>query len=352
MAILPDSTSFAFGLSSMLGKASRAITGLFAPPPPHSAEHALTSSPMVDARLVPRVPMSNAELDVGILAQLSSIGLLRGKQVSDASHPELMRAWNIMSQRAGLPVAPQLIIAESDSLNAVTATPYEVTITTGLLKILNLHETCAVLGHELGHITSDHVKPRVMWMGGLGALGAVVGNEAARRGGTNRLLHAIGSKLSFIETLRGWVYPKVYEQKASSALGYAFFISTAAAIGSMIGRNISVRSTELDADAKGAAISGDPLAMASALGKMQACSRRSPFMEAKARIDAGYPKTEKRVENLKRIAIEQPMESALAQAEANHVAPATAAATPEPQFEVNNIASAERVAPARGTAIA
>lgn len=129
-----------------LGSAARLVHGLFHAPVP-SPEAALLNSTLRDARLAPQVPMSHEQIDVGTLAQLSGIGLKRGKLVTEASHPELMAAWKGMAQRAGLGHAPQLIIAESDTLNALTISKDEVAITTGLLKRLDLRQTVAVLGH-------------------------------------------------------------------------------------------------------------------------------------------------------------------------------------------------------------
>ena len=332
-----------------MAKATRAVTSLFAPAE-HSPEYDLLTGPMRDARLVPRVPMSNADIDVGLLTQLSSIGLKRAKQVTDQSHPELMQVWKTMAHRAGLAKAPQLIIAESPSLNALTVNKDEVTITTGLLRILDLRETAAVLGHELGHVQSDHVGPRTMWMGGLSMLGAFAGNEFGRKGGANTLMHAVGGKVPLVETLRGWFYPKAYTNKASSMLGYMAYMGAGVAVGSTAGKHMSVHPTELDADAKGAAISGDPEGLAAALAALQQHSPRTSFMTKVAQMRSGYPSTEKRIEHLRRLAGQQQDVPVVAQPSMQLVQPMMITAE-HPTVAVSDIAGSERVAAAIGPAL-
>lgn len=351
MALVPDSSSFVFGVNQALSSATRAVAS-FLSPAPYTPEHTLLNDTLRDARLAPKAPMDHSALDIGLMAQLSNMGIKRCRQVTEASHPELMQAWKTMSQRAGYEVPPQLIIGESDVANAFTASPNEVIVTTGLLKILDLRETCAVLGHELGHATSEHTKPRVLWTAALGGLGGVAGNEFGRHGGANTLLHAVGQKIPFVEKLRGLVYPKIYEKKASSLLGYSAYVGIAAGAGALVARNISVRSTELDADEKGAAISGDPLALAAALRTQVSQSQRGPFMNKLAHWRAGYPSVEKRVANLERMAREQALQPALTQPQAAPgLAEGMEPAPASPRFAVNSIASAERVGETPGPAI-
>jgi Zn-dependent protease with chaperone function len=143
-----------------------------------SPEETLAEAKNIDPRLVPKVPMQSADIDANLMLELSKMGMKRGRLVSAQSHPELMQAWQVMSARAGLKKAPQLIIVESKIINAMTVSPEEVVVTTALLKKLDLRETCAVLGHELGHATSDHKRPRIAAMAVFGILGALVAHKA------------------------------------------------------------------------------------------------------------------------------------------------------------------------------
>ena len=344
MAFVSDNTEFSLGLSSWLNKAQRFIGDFFAPPA-HSPEHDLLSGPLRDARLAPRVAMESSQIDVGLLSQLSSIGLKRGKQVSDASHPELMQAWKRMAARAGLDVPPQLIIAESDSLNALTVNKDEVVMTTGLLKILDLREAVAVLGHELGHVQSDHIAPRVISTVMGGGAGALLGNEVARRGGFNAITHYLGTKWSPLAKAHEFFYGAKRVGQPASTLSALGFIVTGAFIGNTFGKQFSVHPTELDADAKGAAISGDPAGLAAALTTLQQHMPPKSIKRLWRETLSGYPSVDKRIGNLQRMEAGggyRPVVNEIAAA----AAPTAAApsAVHAPAMAVHGAASAGRLA--------
>lgn len=255
-----------------------------------------------DPRLMPHQPMDHADIEVSTLAHLGGAGLRHGKQITAQTHPELMAEWQRMAQRANLPQPPQLILVQSDVPNAFTLDTHEVVVTSGLLNLLTFRETVAVLGHELGHEQSDHLKPRKLWIGAGAALGLMAGNEFGRHGGLNMLMHAVGKKMGVVETLRGWVYPyyKEYRQMPSSTLGSLMYMSAAATVGMTLGKHLSVRPTELDADAKGAYISQDPEALSTALRKIGDFAKAQPITKQwMGRIRSGYPSTQLRQEQLK-----------------------------------------------------
>lgn len=273
-----------------------------------SPEESMMAGPTLDARLQARVPMSNANIDTLVLNQLSSMGMKRGKQVTDASHPELMAAWRIMSARAGLKEPPQLIIAESDVLNALTFSKQEVAITTGLLKVLDLRETCAVLGHELGHAQSNHMAPRVLATGALAGGGLLLGNRIGHHGGIRAALKDHGIQFKWLD----WLYEKTSfarvkrEGHATSLLGYALYMGIGSTAGSVVANHFTVRPTELDADAKGAVISGDPLGLASALGKLESHASRNSVRGTINWLLSGYPSAQTRIAKLKSLAERMP----------------------------------------------
>ena len=356
MALTPDSLSLSLAASGVLAKAQRAVGSFFMPAPqPYSVESQLRDGTLRDARLAPRAPMTSDGLDVGLLTQLSQVGLKRGKQVNAASHPELMQAWNAMASRAGLPTPPQLIIAESDALNALTVTKQEVVITTGLLKILDLRETVAVLGHELGHVQSDHTRPRAMWMGGLGAIGAWAGNEFGRAGGANMLLAKAASKWPVLETIRGFFYRGPFVGHPSSLLGSSLYVAAGVGVGATIGKHASVRPTELDADAKGAFICGDAAGLAMALQSLDQHVKRSGLAQTVGLLRSGYPSMQRRITSLQRMAEQSPQRSVLdslppvppAPVAAPEAQTAAAAPSAQPSASVHQAAAAGRV----GTAV-
>lgn len=246
-----------------------------------SPEETLAEAKNVDPHLVPRAPMSNADIDVHLLNELGKLGLKRGKLITPQSHPELMEKWHFLCQRAGMKKPPQLILVESKAPNALTVTPEEVVVTTGLFKMLNLREVSAVLGHELGHEVSDHKRPRILATSIFGGAGAIGG-------------HYLGQRLG----VRKWSKGSVLAQAADEL----FFLLAGGAVGSVVANNVAVRPTELDADAKGAQISGDPEALISALQKLQGAHSEKTFLSRLAQLRSGYPSTETRIERLREIA--------------------------------------------------
>lgn len=284
MAFDTGSTKLALWSSNLfhsLTENVRALLGMnkFTP------EETLAEAQNVDPRLVPKVPMQSADIDTNLLLELSKIGMKHGKLVTEASHPELMQSWKIMSARAGLKKAPQLIIVESKTINAMTVSPEEVVMTTGLLKKLDLREVCAVLGHELGHAMSDHKRPRIAATVLFGSAGAYAGQRmfskmnVAKLEAKSRLLPYIAELLS---------------------------LSVGASLGAVVANQVSVKPTELQADLKGAEISGDPEGLISALRKLEASRTRSPLTNALAHLHSGYPSTEQRIHNLQTVAKHMP----------------------------------------------
>ena len=266
--------------NNVLGAVSRWAQQLFARAD-FSPEEALANAPGIDPRLVPRVKMSANDIDVHLLNELGKLGLKRGKLMTAESHPELMQAWQTMSQRAGLKQAPQLILVESKTINALTVTPEEMVVTTGLLKTLNLREVTAVLGHELGHGISDHHRPRLIARVGLGSLGALGAHTLAQRFG-----------------LQKWNRNSVL----MTAVDEAAVLGVGAMVGTVVANQATVRPTELDADRKGAAISGDPQGLANALRKLGSHQGRNPVLNFFMHLKSGYPAVETRIEKLEEIA--------------------------------------------------
>ena len=267
--------------SAAVASATRWLQGLFHTAP-YTPEESLFETKGVDPRLLPRVPMSNSDIDVSLLNALGKLGMKRGKLITEQSHPELMKVWHEMSARAGLKKAPQLILTESKTINALTVSPEEVVITTGLLKLLDLREVTAVLGHELAHENSEHKKPRILATAIFGGAGAVLGHSAG---------------VSFLNR----------RMKSNSVLARGFYeflaLSVGAWVGSIVANQVSVRPTELEADRKGAAISGDPEGLALALTKLQDMHKRkaSPF-DWVTHLHSGYPATQTRIDTLRAMA--------------------------------------------------
>lgn len=225
----------------------------------------LNESMIMDPRLRARVPMSSEGIDKKTRHHLGKAGLYYVKLATAETHPELMRAWEIMCQRAGLEKAPQLIIAESKMVNALTLNRHEVAVTTGLLEALDLRETVAVLGHELGHARNDHGAVRIAAHIGFGGIGLLV-----------------GSVFGYFADVIGFL------------------------TGGVTANQVTVKPTELQADLEGAAISGDPEGLIRALHKLNKHNHKNPITSFVGYMNSGYPTMKERIDNLQLIASHMP----------------------------------------------
>jgi heat shock protein HtpX len=356
MSLFPQPPHIVAAAQHALSEGISGFIGLFrhqqfAPEPPFE------QTPGLDPRFIARVPMNNSNIDIGLLSKLSGVGFKRGKEITAETHPELHRVWVEMCKRSGINRVPQLILADSRVPNAMSiGGENAVMLSTGLLKKLNLREVSSVLGHELGHESSDHITPRVIFGLGLGAAGAIAAGKFADRGG-------IGSLIPEVEKpgmIRRAAHAILGRPKAPIGfIGNFFYAFVGLFAGSAVGNQLSVHPTELDADRKGAVISGDPNGLISALSKLE--ERRTPrtlmqkIMYGIRFTISGYPSTENRVGKLQRIASTMPAEITPAVAlvepvgNAQNPRPAVAADAPPtmaPGAKVHAAQPASRVAEA------
>jgi heat shock protein HtpX len=222
----------------------------------------------------------------------------RARPVSREQAPELHAIVERLRQQAGLPM-PTVAIAPQRQPNAFATgrNPENavVCVTEGLLNLVDPEELEGVLAHELGH-----VKNRDM------------------------LLQTITASLSGAITnlARVGAYAPMGGQKGQRSPA-APLLAVLAPVAAMILQFGISRSREFKADAVGAEISGKPLALASALQKLQAGARQipmniSPSMAPLAQVNplsalsgglAGlfstHPPTEERVARLRAMAAQR-----------------------------------------------
>jgi heat shock protein HtpX len=176
----------------------------------------------------------------------------RARPVSREQAPELHAIVERLRQQAGLPM-PTVAIAPQRQPNAFATgrNPENavVCVTEGLLNLVDPEELEGVLAHELGH-----VKNRDM------------------------LLQTITASLSGAITnlARVGAYAPMGGQKGQRSPA-APLLAVLAPVAAMILQFGISRSREFKADAVGAEISGKPLALASALQKLQAGARQIPM---------------------------------------------------------------------------
>lgn len=180
-------------------------------------------------------------------------------EVTESEAPELYAVVQDLVARAGLPM-PRVYIIPEEAPNAFATgrNPRHaaVAVTEGILRLLTREELAGVLAHELGHIRNRDtlimtvtatIAGALSMLANLAMWGAVLGGRSSDddEGG-----HPIAGLLGVI---------------------------LAPIVATLIQMAIS-RSREFLADESGARLTGNPLALASALRKIEAWSRKVPMM--------------------------------------------------------------------------
>jgi heat shock protein HtpX len=175
---------------------------------------------------------------------------------------ELPRVYSIverLTQKVGLPM-PKIYVIPTDSPNAFATgrNPQHasVAVTVGILNLLNDEELEGVLAHELGHVRNRDI---------------LISSIAATLAGAVTMLASMGRwALIFGGGGRD-------DRDRGGGLAALFMLIVAPIAATLIQLAVS-RSREYGADATGAHFTGNPYALASALKKLDAYSRRVPMM--------------------------------------------------------------------------
>jgi heat shock protein HtpX len=215
--------------------------------------------------------------------------------VTEEEAPELTGIVRSLVSKANLPM-PRVAIIPQDAPNAFATgrDPQHAVVaaTEGILKILDRDELEAVLAHELGHVTGRDIL--------LGAIAATLAGALTHL--AQMALWTGGARRNDREGGGG----------LAGLLAILFAPIAAALVQAMISRQ-----KEFRADETGAALSGRPLELASALRKLEAAAQRlpmegspatahlfivNPFAGGLARLFSTHPPTEERVARLEAMA--------------------------------------------------
>jgi heat shock protein HtpX len=177
---------------------------------------------------------------------------------------ELPRVYQVverMTQRIGIPM-PKIYVIPTDSPNAFATgrNPQHasVAVTNGILNLLNDDELEGVLAHELGHVKNRDI---------------LTSSIAATLAGAITILARMGYWAALFGGYGGGGRDR---ERGGGGIGALFMLILAPIAAALIQLAVS-RSREYEADATGAHITGNPYALASALEKLDAYSKRLPL---------------------------------------------------------------------------
>ncbi len=178
-----------------------------------------------------------------------------------AEHQWLIDDVHAMAQRAGLP-PPRVALIPNDAPNAFATgrNPANAVVaaTTGLLGLLDRRQVRAVMGHELGHVKNRDMLTMTIVAGAVSAIGflAQMGQWTAFTGGhRDHDGDGRGDGPNPIVVL---------------------LVALLAPLVAMLVQMAISRAREYGADDEGSALSGDPAALASALGRLHAAIPHAP----------------------------------------------------------------------------
>lgn len=200
-----------------------------------------------------------------IIAYLGNVAMVRqatgARPVTRKENPRLYNIVENLCMTCNMDM-PKINVVDDPQLNAfasgINAKSYTVTVTTGLMELLDDDELAGVLGHELTHIRNHDTKlliTSIIFVGIISTIMSVVVRmmyETLWYGGSRRRNNSKeGGGLSLLVILLIGV--------VCCAVAYIFTLLTRFAIS---------RKREYMADAGGAELCGNPLALASALRKI------------------------------------------------------------------------------------
>lgn len=218
------------------------------------------------------------------------LSLYGARRLSPHDLPEVQRTLESLARRAKLPATPELYYIPSTVPNAFSVGAPEssaIAVSDGLLRLLTLREFTGVLAHEMSHIVHHD-----LWIMGLAD---VISRVTALMSLSGQVILLVNLPLLMIGVVTvPWMVP--------------LLLLFAPTIMSLLQLALS-RAREFDADLGAARLTGDPMGLAAALGKLE--RRQGRFWEEillpgrripDPSLLRTHPPTEQRVERLRQLA--------------------------------------------------
>jgi heat shock protein HtpX len=184
-----------------------------------------------------------------------ALAMYRAQPASQEELPRVYQVVERLTQKIGIPM-PKIYVIPTDSPNAFATgrnpRHASVAVTQGILNLLNDEELEGVLAHELGHVNNRDI---------------LISSVVATVAGAITMLARFGFWFGGMGDR---------DDRRGGGIGAILMLILAPIAATLIQLAVS-RSREYQADASGAHYTGNPYALASALGKLDAYSRRLPM---------------------------------------------------------------------------
>jgi heat shock protein HtpX len=188
-----------------------------------------------------------------------ALAMYRAQPVTREQLPRAYQIVERLTQKIGIPM-PKMYVIPSESPNAFATgrNPQHasVAMTQGILSLLNDEELEGVLAHELGHVRNRDI---------------LISSIAA----------TIAGAITYLADIARWGmifggYERDHDEREGGGLAALFMLILAPIAAVLIQLAVS-RSREYQADESGAHFTGNPYALATALAKLDAYSKRMPL---------------------------------------------------------------------------